>query len=222
MIGNGQMSWAWVDGSGTPTSMFLCLEAATDAKPVAYRLYSDGTPTAYRCTGISTEPATGQLWRRPLGRARILFFSHSYLGGVPLVSLRFGASFGPDRGKARDRCLSGRLAWRGVFMANDDKGTRVPALRDLCIVASFPHKRQAGGTKEKAGGRPIGGQSPAHSRLIIEQMCGKCQGRGGFDAKPLSGEDCCIYKHATQLVGNGRQRPPLFLQGPATVAVYRS
>ena len=142
--------------AGLRAACFLCLEAATDAKPVAYRLYSDGTPTAYGCTGISTGPATGQLWRRPLGRARNIFSRIPYLGGVPLVSLRFGASFGPDRGKARDRCLSGRLAWWGVFMAKDDKGTRVPALRDLCIVASFPHKTASWGTKEKAGGRPIG------------------------------------------------------------------
>ena len=86
----------------------------------------------------------------------IFFCRIPYLGGVSLAALRFGASFGPDRDKRCGRCLSGRLAWWGVFMANDDKGTRVPALRDLCIVASFHHKRQAGGTKEKAGGRPIG------------------------------------------------------------------
>ena len=51
-----------------------------------------------------------------------LFSRIPYLGGVSFVPLRFGASFGPDRSRERDRCLSGRLAWWCVFMAKDDRG----------------------------------------------------------------------------------------------------
>ena len=145
-----------VDGSELSGSIPVVIEAATDAKPVAYRLYSGGIPVAYPCTGISTVPDRDQLWRRSLGRARIFFCRIAYLGAVSCAALRLGASFGPDRGRRCGRCRTGRLVWWGVFKAKDDKGTRVSALRDLCIVASLPHKRQAGGTKEKAEGRPIG------------------------------------------------------------------
>ena len=109
----------------------------------------------------------------------ILFSRIPYLGGVSLAALRFGASFGPDRDKRCGRCRTGRLGWWGVFVANDDKGTRVPALRGVCIVVCFPHKRQAGGTngklghKRKSWGPTYWGQSPAHCGLIIERVCGR-------------------------------------------------
>ena len=88
-----------VYGSELSGSIPVVIEAATDAKPVAYRLYSGGIPVAYPCTGISTVPDRDQLWRRPLGRARIFFCRIAYLGAVSCAALRLGASFGPDRGR---------------------------------------------------------------------------------------------------------------------------
>ena len=91
-----------------------------------------------------------------MGRARNIFSRIPYLGGVSLAALRFGASFGPDRDKRCGRCRTGRLAWWGVFVANDDKGTRVPALRDLCIVVCFLINGKLGAQKKKLGADLLG------------------------------------------------------------------
>ena len=137
--------------AGLRAACFLCLEAATDAKPVAYRLYSNGTLTAYRCIGISTGASYGPALEEAIGKGANSFFlafriwevshlSHC-ASGPALVQIGVGRETGVSVGGWR----GGVCSWQTTI-----RGREFP-LYETFAWWRLSHKRQAGAQKKKLG-----------------------------------------------------------------------